>query len=344
MTLRFAFLELLLGGWRGAFGLALLACVLPRNAAAQSLPLELTWQAPPECPQRDAVVARARALLGAKTLKTAVVQAQGTIDRQGEGFELTLAIDEGGKGGERRVWARQCDELSGAAAIALVLLLTSDSDRGGLNGTELRPPEGTAGQAPAPAPREQPKPPSEDKGPDGSSAEPERRWRFLAMAPQLAVGIGPLPKPSLGLGAGLGFQGRGWSLRLLGQWFSSQAVAAPVQPYGADVKRLSASLWGCWDLQRAGWSFSPCLLTSVAQLEATGFGPRLRPATQTEASVGIGIGGIGRLQATSWLSLMASVGMQAELSRPIIVLGSLGIVQQLAPVSAVVQLGPEWIF
>jgi hypothetical protein len=37
-------------------------------------------------------------------------------------------------------------------------------------------------------------------------------------------------------------------------------------------------------------------------------------------------------------------GLQIELSRPIIELGGVGTVRQLAPVSAVVLLGPEWIF
>jgi hypothetical protein len=325
----------------------LLAWLVPRSALAQALPLDLVWRAPPECPQRDAVVARARALLGSKALKTELVQAQGTIEKQGEGFELTLAIDEGGKGGERRVWARQCEELSGAAAIALVLLLTSDSARAGPGDTAAAPSAGDAGQGPQVAARPKPPPKPADENDDSvdAPATPHaRRWRLLAMAPQLVVGIGPLPKPSIGLGAGLGLQGRGWSIRLLGQWFSSQAVAAPVQPYGADVKRVSARLWGCWDLQRAGWSFSPCVQSSLARLQATGYGPRLRPGTQSETVAAVGVGAVGRLQATDWLALTAAGGIQIELSRPIILLGSLGTVRQLAPLSAVVQLGPEWIF
>lgn len=330
MTSPFAFPERRLG-WRTGAAVFCLLFALPRQAAAQTLPIELTWNAPPECPQQDAVLSRARSLLGNKAPKLDLVHADGTIEKRDDGFELTLSIDEGGKGGERKVWARQCDELSGAAAIALVLLLTTG---------ETQPDDGAvAPQAPPPPP--EPPPPKDERPPPST---PARSWRLLAAAPQLAVGIGPLPKPSLGVGFGVGFAGRAWSVRLLGQWFSKQAVAAPVQPYGADVKRAAAGLWACWDLHHDDWSLSPCVEASAARLQATGYGPFLRPATQTETSVAVGVGTIGRLRLLNWLALMVGVGAQVELTRPIILLGTIGTVRQLAPVSAIVQLGPEWIF
>lgn len=347
MTFPFAFLERVLRWRRSASALALVLALLPKSAAAQPLPIQLGWRAPPECPQQEAVLSRALALLGTKAPKLGYVHAEGTIEKRGDGFELTLLIDEGGKGGERRVWARQCEELSGAAAIALVLLLTGDVATDAWSSNEVAP-GGNDQHPPDKPPPPPPKPPEspEPLGNDGSDqpSSTRRSWRLLAAAPQLAVGIGPLPKPSLGVGVALGFQGRAWSLRLLGQWFSTQAVAAPVQPYGADVKRAAASLWGCWDLHDGAWSLSPCLEASATHLRATGYGPFLRPATQSETSFGVGVGAIGRLQAADWLALIVGLGAQVELARPVILLGSLGTVRQLAPVSAIVQVGPEWIF
>jgi hypothetical protein len=110
------------------------------------------------------------------------------------------------------------------------------------------------------------------------------------------------------------------------------------------VKRAGAGLWGCWDLHHEEWSISPCVIASAAYLRATGFGPFVRPATQGEASFAVGAGAIGRLQAVDRLALMVSIGAQMELVRPILALGTLGTVRQLAPLSAIVQLGPEWIF
>jgi hypothetical protein len=337
MMFPFAFLERCLGLRRGVADLGLLLALLPRSVAAQSLPIELTWHAPPECPQQDAVLSRARSLLGAKVLKLGNVHADGTIEKHDDGFELTLLIDEGGKGGERKVWARQCDELSGAAAIALVLLLTGDTATDGQSLHDGVP------DKPAQLPPKLPPPPKTGEGLDPSD-KARRSWHLLAAAPQLAVGIGPLPKPSLGLGVSVGFQARAWSVRLLGQWFSTQAVAAPVEPYGADVKRATAGLWGCWDLHHAEWSFSPCLQASIAHLRAAGYGPFLLSQTQSETSFAVGGGAIGRLQPLSWLALMVGVGAQVELTRPLILLGTIGTVRQLAPVSAIVQVGPEWIF
>ena len=346
MTSAFAFPERL--PWRLGtpllLGLAL--ALLPGKAAAQALPIELTWQAPAECPNKEAVLSRARSLLGSKTTKVDKVHAEGTIRKGDERYELTLLIDENGQIGERKVWARQCEELSGAAAISLVLLLTSGHDGSG-PGSDAGTTSSTAGSpstlptAANPAPKPSAPSPSD---PEPPASERHRSWRLLVSAPQLAVSVGPLPKPSLGLAVGIGVQGHAWSVQLVGQWYDSAAVVAPIQPYGAEVERIAAGLWGCWDLQRQGWSFSPCLRGSVTHLSATGYGPYLLPATQSETSFGVGIGAIGRLRAAEWLALMVSAGVQVELSRPVISLKTLGTVRQLAPLSAIVQLGPEWIF
>lgn len=347
MTSPSAFIERL-NSWRsGASLFGFVLALLPRSAAAQTLPIELTWQAPPECPNKEAVLSRARSLLGTKATKVDKVRADGTIRKGEERYELTLLINESGQIGERRVWARQCDELSGAAAISLVLLLTSGHDSPSA-GSGVTGPSGDAGSPSAsPAgPQTDPKPPTTTPPGSTDPARPHegRSWRLLVSAPLFAFGIGPLPKPSLGLGAGIGLQGRAWSVRLGGQWYASQAVVAPLEPYGADVKRIGAGLWGCWDLQRSGWSFSPCLRGTLTHMSATGYGPFLQPATQTQTWFGVGVGAIGRLQAMENLALTVGAGVQVELSRPVILLKTLGTVQQLAPLSAIVQLGPEWIF
>jgi hypothetical protein len=351
MTSPPAFIERL-NRWRsGASLLGFALALVPRSVAAQTLPIELTWQAPPECPAKDAVLSRARSLLGTKATKVDKVRADGTIRKSDERYELTLLINENGQIGERRVWARQCDELSGAAAISLVLLLTSGHDSAA-SGSDVAQPGGAGAGAGSPstpsgASQNDPTPPEATPAPPSDSPRPSdshRSWRLLASAPLLAFGIGPLPKPSIGLGAGIGLQGRAWSVRVVGQWYTSQAVAAPLQPYGADVKRIAAGLWGCWDLQRSGWSFSPCLRGTLTHMSATGYGPFVQPATQTQTWFGVGVGAIGRLQAMENLALTVGAGVQVELSRPVILLKTLGTVRQLAPLSAIVQLGPEWIF
>lgn len=348
MTSASAFLERLPHWRRGASSsaLALAYALLPTSAVAQTLPIELTWQAPAECPSKEAVLSRARSLLGSKPTKVEKVRAEGTIQKTDERYELTLLIDENGQIGERRVWAQKCEELSGAAAISLVLLLTSGHDGAGSGSDARTPGSASSPSEPSDATKPDSKPPvtAPPGEPESPPSDSERGWRLLVSAPLLAVSIGPLPKPSIGLAAGVGLQGHAWSVRLVGQWYGAQVVPAPIQPYGADVQRIAAGLWGCWDLQRVGWSFSPCLRGSVARVSATGYGPFLRSATQSETSFGVGVGAIGRLQPTASLALVVSAGVQVELSRPVILLKTLGTVRQLAPLSAIVQLGPEWIF
>jgi hypothetical protein len=143
---------------------------------------------------------------------------------------------------------------------------------------------------------------------------------------------------------GLGVQGNGWSVRLLGQWSAGQTIAGPVAGYGADVSRGTAGLWGCWHALSGDFVLSPCLVTQAAHLRASGYGPMLRTASQSETSLAAGAGLVARLRASDWFSVMVGVSGQVELSRPILLLNRVGTVRQLAPLSAAVVLGPEWIF
>ncbi len=322
--------------------------LVPRSVAAQALPLELSWRAPPECPSRQAVLHRVRTLLGASVPRIATLRVAGEIDKREDGFELRLSVEDGGRLTERRVPAAQCDELGGAAAVALVLFLAASEE--GADPTAAASGTGSDGDTSVPPPPPAPTVdvPSAPRA-NESQLEPApvagpRRWRVLIAAPQLALMVGPLPKPSLGLGAGLGVEGPGWAVRLLGQWSPTQAIAAPVAGYGADVRRLSAALWACWQPSRSAWTLSPCVQFGAMHLQATGFGPFLASASASNTSFSAGLGAIGRARLASTLAMMVTAGADVELSRPVILLGTIGPVRQLAPVSAAVLLGPEWIF
>jgi hypothetical protein len=313
-------------------GLGLLA---PRTTLAAPLPVELSWQAPSGCPQKEAVLARIRSLLG-KTIPSAPpVRAEGQVELKDGSFELRLTTDQEGRRGERQVRSAQCEDLAGVAAVALTLLLTS-------NGADESEETSSAPSpsVPPPAPVATPVP---DEPAASARTETVRSVRFLLTAPQLALGLGPLPKPTVGVAGGLGLEGPWWSLRVLGEWSKAQRMASPIEGYGATVDRLSASLWAC-TVHGQRLSVSPCIRLSLARLSASGYGPNLAPTTQSELVGGVGAGLIGRAKLTEWLALMVGVGGQVELSRPVIALGSLGRVRQLGPASATLLIGPEWIF
>lgn len=339
------------GARRRLFVGALVAlAIVPSTVSAQP-PLELSWRAPAECPQRAALLEQIRKLLGTSSIKAGTVHANGEIQKDDDGFELRLRIEDDSAGGERRLHAPQCAELGGAAAVALALLLNDEADDDATD-VEVTPldgaKDGRAGtseekSAPDAGKLETPVRPLDEDPPPSEEAAP-RAWQLLLTAPLAVGGLGPLPQPTWGAGLGLGIESAGWSLRALGQWSAEQNVTAEVTGYGAQARRLSAGLWACRELAGGRWSLAPCLEVTVAHLHATGYGPYLRRQSQSEAWVGLGAGAIGRIRVFSWLAAMVGASAQVELSRPRIVLDGVGPVRQLRPATATLWVGPEWIF
>jgi hypothetical protein len=315
------------------------------------VPVELTWSAPPECPTGAGVLARVRELTGAAADGAPLVRAEGEIKKVGNAFELRLLTEQEGQRGERLVRSAQCDDLRGVAAVALTLLLTSGAqpDTGSSSGAD-----GTGAPEPTPGPPQPPPAAAENPVPEPPHAPDvvasPASWRVLLTAPQLALQLGPLPRPSPALSLGLGLEGAWWSLRLLGQWGTEQSIAAPVAGYGAEAQRATAGLWACTELHAGRFSLAPCLLGSVARLRASGYGPFLVPLSRVEYTWAVGAGLVGRARVTNWLALMVAVGGQVELQRPELRLDgtafddTVGPIGRLAPASALVVVGPEWIF
>jgi hypothetical protein len=266
------------------------------------------------------------------------------VERRSSGFELRLSIEEG-KGGERQIVAARCDELGGVAAVALVLLLTS-SARG----------EGESDSHGEKGPSEQSSSPStaseasrlnaEATNDEAVDAEPRRpeRFRWLLDAPLFGLGLGPLPKPYPVLALGVGVQRGSVSLRLIGQWGLAQEIPASAAGYGVEARRAAIGAWGCADISQSPISVAPCLQASVTHVFARGYGPSLRSASQNDTSAALGAGVLLRWRLRDRLALMFGAGAQVELSRPLLVLEPWGTVQQLAPFSGTLILGPEWIF
>lgn len=331
-----------------------LGALLPAVARAKALPVELTWQAPEECPSRADVLARVRELVGAAGEGAPLVRAEGAITKVANGFELRLQTEQEGQRGERLVRSAKCDDLRGVAAVALTLLLTAGKSTDA--GTDAGTPAPSAPAAPA-------TPPSAPSAPDLVQPEPDPSggasrhgssgtWRLLVPAPQLALQFGPLPKPSPAPSVGVGVEGSWWSVRALGQWGPEQRVAASQAGYGALVQRAVVGIWACTELRFQALSVAPCAVGSAARLRVSGYGASLVPRSQSEVTWSAGVGVVGRARVTPWLAMMVAVSGQAELNRPELWidtepglrLATIGQVRRLAPVSGVLLVGPEWIF
>ena len=96
-----------------------------RAARAETVAdLSLRWRSPAGCPQQEEVKDRIRKLIGSTRVTATALQAEGTITQTDSAhFHLKLVTRSGSLVGERNLDATSCENLTGAAAVSLALLL-----------------------------------------------------------------------------------------------------------------------------------------------------------------------------------------------------------------------------
>ena len=116
--------------------------------AESAAALTLRWQAPAGCPQQAEVKDRIRALTGTMRTAATSLQAEGTITQiDGTHFHLKLVTRSGTLLGERSLDASSCEDLTGAAAVSVALLLRAAELPSGDTLASQRPGEATTGSA-----------------------------------------------------------------------------------------------------------------------------------------------------------------------------------------------------
>src|SRR3954462_11910902 len=135
-------------GWTSAVG------------AQPTARLALTWNGPPGCPTTENVQARVNALLGGEASASSVadVRASGQVERVDSGFRLLLNMGVGSTPSSRIIEARSCDELAGAAAIAIALLARSTLGSSPGPSTAETTPDSSSAAASSPADTQHPPP------------------------------------------------------------------------------------------------------------------------------------------------------------------------------------------
>jgi hypothetical protein len=361
----------LLMGW---MLLGLLGLLATANAEPEPS-IELRWEAPPSCPQESDVRERLQTLLGAGR-HDSHLRAEGTITRIDRRFRLDLVVRVRDLVGTRSIESNSCENLAGAAAVELGLLIHSaeaalEPSRSGTqpatlppelgsepsssrsDGTEAHPSPGTNDASPSGRVPNGAK--SESKTEVGSEAkeqptkvELQRSWHALVQAPVLELGIGPLPQVARGIGLSLGLEYENWQLQLKGIAWQRQSVPAPGFPgYGADVDRIGAAFWGCREFRSSWFGLSPCLTVGLERVSARGNGRNIAQSTQHAFGMTAGAGAQGRVYLARWIRLLMAVGGQIELSRPQISIGGEEPAYQIevyefAPAALLVAVGLEW--
>jgi hypothetical protein len=352
------------------------------GAHAQSS-LELVWNAPSECPQEAAVRERLQALVGKPTGARRHLSATGRIERVGKRYRLVLSVREGADVRERTVNADSCNDLAGAAAVALGLLIRNErgavdsnetvsgtkgatgraDERGNggeaagathANAADREPPTKAATVAVAPSnkasEKNQKAEHEDEKASPGNTtsdagASNVRRWRILLRAPVGILSLGRLPKPSGGIGAALGASYDAWRVMVAARVFASQTLESS-NPYeaGARVGRRDLSLGVCRDWRNGRLAFAPCLSGVLQRETAQGSGLGVTPQPASAISFVITAAAEARLLISEWVSLAGSAAMGVETSRPTLEVSTAGEVKKLGPVDLSFSLGPEWIF
>jgi hypothetical protein len=328
--------------------------------AQTSEPLDLSWDAPPECPGRASVYERIRTLAGSTPVQDERLKADATVVRVGDRFHLKLVLRSGNLVGERSIESDTCDALAGAAAVALVLLLSSAEPLGEreLSGSSAsaQNPDGSSEPgapsrpsadrpAPPPAPVAPPAAATDDDATSRSHSDPTSRAQLLVQAPMVTLDFGPLPQPSGGAAAAAGLRLGEWHFLLGVQVSLPQTVPAEeFDGYAAKVWRQAAEGWFCHGFRWSRLELAPCMLLALERITASGESAYLLSSSASAVWFSGGAGVLGRWYGLDYLALVVGVGGRIEASRPKLEIRGLGSVDQLGPGAVTIRVGTEWIW
>jgi len=334
---------------------------------AENTPLELSWQAPENCPSSEFVRAKIRELLGAAADRATGLRARGEVTLARNRYRLRLSLGDGGAENERALESDSCVDLAGAAAVTLALFIRVElkaqepdsNSAGGAAGTNADANAGRAGQSTPNASGAQGSTPSKPEKPgdapvtspgDGARDTTPRstkatELRLLAQLPLLGLDVGVLPSPAATLGAGLGLRW-GRARVLLGGRFSFGQTArlSDDSEFGVQLRRLTAELRGCYSFELGAFELGPCAFFALDRVRARGFGPDVASAVEYRLVPGGGVGALGHWRIAPPVSWVVSVGAQIEASRPQFVVEGYGELARIGPVALVACTGLEWNF
>lgn len=268
--------------------------------AGPSPGLALTWRAPPECPDADALRAAIAELVGrapGDPIATEI-EVRGTVLESSQGYQVWLSWRTPETDEQRLLEAASCAEL--ARASALVVAFAIGTDVGGAEPTTGAPPATAApGDAGAPPGGGAAAPPSENPEPGSArppaapantppnparseeiviadlelprglaSSAPTQPGIRVEMRVQLAVDVGSLAAPSPGVLAGLQVQG--------GPWIHGFEAGISLPQRITDSGRSGRFFWGllafrtCHAYPGKVISASPCLVAELHVLRGKG--------------------------------------------------------------------------
>lgn len=221
------------------------------------LPLDLTWDAPAECPSYSEVVTELERITRVRSGREITpVRAQAKIERTPDGrYRLRLLTEREGQTGETELDASSCPVLK--RGVTLVLALTLG------DGVDVVD-EAQAAKADAPEPDASPDRPAPAKPASVvAPAQPAKRagpeLATLRFSPWLAASgaWGLLRKPSFGPQLGVALGKPHWQARV-DVTFWPPVAGARYQNIESSYLAFVGALGGCARIMPAGWSLAGC--------------------------------------------------------------------------------------
>ena len=251
------------------------------------LPVDLTWNAPAECPARDAVLDDVARILAQSRGTRAPATARADVSRDDRGrWHAALRVDASSAHSERALEAESCQAIATASALILAIAV-----EGGM-------PEATEPSAPSAGPA-LPPPPAASRRPSS----------------QLVVAAGGVLDSGMFPGATPGAEGTlGWALDLpdfrvralaSASLFGVQTVQTPVPNETGRFTPFAVAMRGCVSLRRGAFDVGPCLGGELDVVQGEGGTPA--PSYQPRTTPG------------SWASLLGSVVATWSFSRHVAV-------------------------
>jgi hypothetical protein len=247
-----------------ALALSLLAPTLAR--AEEGRWLELSWQAPPECPPGADIEREIVRLVGTSPRVKGALRAVVDVSGDEHGWRARVRTDYAGELGDRTIEGATCRAVAKAAA--LVLSLTIDSNAGKVDTPPPAPPKREPEPPPAPPPIvvPLPTPPIPVRG-------------FLALGPRSEMGL--LQNPGFGLELAAGASVPAGSLELAGALYLPQNVTVSGTTSGGRFTLVTLGGRICPRIVRGPVELFACAGGSFDRLSAQGFGVTIPSSNAT---------------------------------------------------------------
>jgi hypothetical protein len=326
---------------------------------AQSVsPMELTWNAPPNCPQLRDVEQQLRNIIGDDPSKDwqSHLRASANIDKTLKGYQLSLEIQTGNSKGQRVIESTDCRNLDKAAAVVLGLLMRQerrlgrDLSENELNGGELQPtapPNSAIGPSTTnttPKHKEiQPEPRHQDLSNSG-----KRPFQIMVLAPTATIDWTTLPSTNYGISAALGLVFERHRLFVTGEiWQSLTIKASENRQFDAEFQRYSSAIWGCRRWRLSSFEIDPCAAISLDTVSANASGNRLTSQDQRAYWMSAGGGMLGFGQFNETLSLFFASSLQIPTHRPKFIVNEYASTEEAHGIPFAmfeIKMGIGWIF